>query len=126
MSMKKGVIMPEIDPQLIEMLRQARDEGASDLHISVATPPVMRLHNTLIPLPGAPRLMPPDTQRLLFSVMGEDHRRTLMENGEVDMAFGLPEIGRFRINIYRRIYRYILYCYILAQVKRQSVAMSVT
>ena len=92
--------MPEIDPQLIEMLRQARDEGASDLHISVATPPVMRLHNTLIPLPGAPRLMPPDTQRLLFSVMGEDHRRTLMENGEVDMAFGLPEIGRFRINIY--------------------------
>ena len=100
MSMKKGVIMPEIDPQLIEMLRQAREEGASDLHISVATPPVMRLHNTLIPLPGAPRLMPPDTQRLLFSVMGEDHRRTLMENGEVDMAFGLPEIGRFRINIY--------------------------
>ena len=92
--------MQEIDSQLIELLQQARAEGASDLHISVASPPVMRLHNALVTMEGAPKLMPEDTRRILFSVLDEDHRKSLTENGEVDLAFGLPEIGRFRINIY--------------------------
>ena len=94
--------MQQIDEQLVELLKQARQQGASDVHISVASPPVMRLHNTLVVMEGASRLMPPDTQRLLFSVLDEEHKRSLMEEGEVDLAFGLPDVGRFRINIYRQ------------------------
>ena len=94
--------MTEIDPVLIEMLKQAKEAGASDLHVAVATPPVIRVNSKLRPMEGQPRLMPPDTQKLLFSVMDESDLKTLKEEGEVDLAFGLPEVGRFRVNIYRQ------------------------
>ena len=94
--------MPQADPQLIEMLQQSKNIGASDLHIAVATPPLVRINNELHPLEGQPRLMPPDTERILFSIMDEAHKREIAEAGEVDMAFGLPEIGRFRVNVYRQ------------------------
>ena len=94
--------MPEIDPVLIEMLKQAKEAGASDLHVAVATPPVIRVNSKLCPMEGQPRLMPPDTQKLLFSIMNDNDLKTLMEEGEVDLAFGIPEIGRFRANIYRQ------------------------
>ena len=94
--------MPEIDPVLIEMLKQAKEAGASDLHVAVATPPVIRVNSKLSPMEGQPRLMPPDTQKLLFSIMNDNDLKTLKDEGEVDLAFGLPEIGRFRVNIYRQ------------------------
>ena len=94
--------MPEIDPVLIEMLKQAKEAGASDLHVAVATPPVIRVNSKLCPMEGQPRLMPPDTQKLLFSIMNDSDLNTLKDEGEVDLAFGLPEIGRFRVNIYRQ------------------------
>ena len=92
----------QIDPQLLDFLKRAIELKASDIHISVATPPMVRLNDQIMPLEDAPRLMPPDTQRLLFSIIDEDHMRTLMENGEVDMSFGVPEVGRFRINVYKQ------------------------
>ena len=94
--------MPEIDPVLIELLKRAKEAGASDLHVAVATPPVIRVNSRLSPMEGQPRLMPPDTQKLLFSIMNDNDLKTLMEEGEVDLAFGIPEIGRFRANIYRQ------------------------
>ena len=92
----------QIDPQLLDFLKRAIELKASDIHISVATPPMVRLNDQIMPLEDAPRLMPPDTQRLLFSIIDEDHMRTLTENGEVDMSFGVPEVGRFRINVYKQ------------------------
>ena len=94
--------MPQIDPVLVEMLKQAKEAGASDLHVAVATPPIIRVNSRLRPMEGQPRLMPPDTRKLLFSVMEENDQKTLLEEGEVDLAFGLPDIGRFRVNIYRQ------------------------
>ena len=91
-----------IDPQLVEYLKMAKDLGASDLHIAVAAPPMMRLHNRLTPLPEQPRLMPPDTERLLLSVMSDEYRERLMRDGEVDLAFGMHDLGRFRINVYKQ------------------------
>ena len=92
--------MPQIDEQLLNLLKAARERGASDLHISVATVPVVRVNNQLVPMEEEQRLMPDDTRRLLISVMNEEQIQTLKTNGEVDLSFGVPELGRFRINVY--------------------------
>ena len=92
--------MPQIDEQLLNILKAARERRASDVHISVATVPVIRVNSQLIPMEDQARLMPDDTRRLLTSVMNEEQLQTLKKNGEVDLAFGVQELGRFRINVY--------------------------
>ena len=92
--------MPQIDEQLLNILKAARECRASDVHISVATVPVIRVNSQLMPMEDQARLMPDDTRRLLTSVMNEEQLQTLKKNGEVDLAFGVPELGRFRMNVY--------------------------
>ena len=92
--------MPQIDEQLLNILKAARERRASDVHISVATVPVIRVNSQLMPMEDQARLMPDDTRRLLTSVMNEEQLQTLKKNGEVDLAFGVPELGRFRMNVY--------------------------
>ncbi len=92
----------QIDPQLKDILSQAIGMGASDIHISVAAPPMARVNDMITPLPDQPRLMPPDTQRLLFSIIDEDHMASLTENGETDLSYGVHDLGRFRVNVYRQ------------------------
>ena len=92
--------MPQIDEQLLNILKAARERRASDVHISVATVPVIRVNSQLMPMEDQTRLMPDDTRRLLTSVMNEEQLQTLKKNGEVDLAFGVPELGRFRMNVY--------------------------
>ena len=92
----------QIDPQLKHFLALAIEMGASDIHISVGAPPVVRLHDRIRPLEDQPRLMPDDTRRLLFSIIDEDHMDALTENGETDLSYGIPELGRFRVNVYRQ------------------------
>ena len=94
--------MLQIEPQLADLLREVKTLGASDLHISVATAPVIRVNSQLVPMENQPRLMPKDTQRLLFSIIDEEHMQMLQENGEVDLSFGMPDLGRFRVNVYRQ------------------------
>ena len=53
-------------------------------------------------MPGEEKLLPADTERMLMSIIDEEHRETLHQNGEVDFAFGMPQIGRFRVNVYRQ------------------------
>jgi twitching motility protein PilT len=92
----------QVEPRLQNILRIAKESGASDVHITVAVPPVMRVNNQLVPIPGEAKLLPADTKNLLFPTIDEDHRRTLTESGEVDFSFGIPSIGRFRVNVYRQ------------------------
>lgn len=92
--------MPQIDEQLLDLLRAAREQGASDLHISVFAVPVVRVNNQLVSLENKPQLRPDDTKRLLTSVMNEDQLQALKNDGEVDLSFGVPDLGRFRLNVY--------------------------
>ncbi len=87
---------------LNELLQTAKDKEASDLHITVGSPPVVRVHNKLTVLSEYPKLMPADTQSLLFSILNDEHIETLRRNGEVDMSYGVSRIGRFRVNVYRQ------------------------
>ncbi len=85
----------QIDP----LLREAVTRKASDLHLSVGLPPVIRLHGELIPL-EAPTLEPPDTAALARQIMSEKQRAIFEEKGELDMAYSSPGLARFRVNVY--------------------------
>lgn len=82
-----------------ELLGIAKEKGASDVHITVGVPPILRLHGTLDYLPYDP-LDSATTKELLYSTMNDEHKKTFEERGEMDFSFAIPEIGRFRVNAF--------------------------
>ncbi|HRT04343.1 MAG TPA: type IV pilus twitching motility protein PilT [Kiritimatiellia bacterium] len=87
--------------QMNDLLDLAVAEGASDLHLAVGLPPVMRLHGSLAPLDAEP-LTPEDTDRLMRSFTPEQHVRSLEEHGGSDFGFGFGDLARFRVSIFRQ------------------------
>ena len=84
-----------------EMLATAKDAGASDLHITVGVPPKMRVNGQLLTM-DYPRMLPPDTEKLLDEIMDEKQSARFEEKGEHDMSFSIPELGRYRVNAYKQ------------------------
>jgi twitching motility protein PilT len=76
-------------------------QGASDLHISVGIPPLLRLHGELVPM-SRPPLRPADTAGLVRQVLTEAQAETFLASGELDFSFSAPGVGRFRVNVYRQ------------------------
>ena len=87
--------------QFKNLLQTAVEQKASDLHFSVSLPPVLRLHGELIPLEGAP-LNQADTDNLAKQIMDEKQGREFLEKGEIDLAYSVSGLARFRVNIYRQ------------------------
>ncbi len=86
---------------IVELLREALDRKASDLHVTVDSPPVIRVNGELVRL-DRPRLQPADTRRLLVEMLDEDQVRRFDSEGEVDFAHSIAHLGRFRVNGYRQ------------------------
>ena len=84
-----------------ELLKQAKEMGASDLHITVGTPPKVRINGKLTTL-DFPRMMPPDTMAAVMEVMNDHQREVFEEKGEIDMSYAVPEMGRFRVNAFKQ------------------------
>ncbi len=84
-----------------QILKQAKEMGASDIHITVGLPPRVRLHGGLVDLPY-PKLTPEDTEKLTDSLMDEKDQKILKENGEVDLAYSSAESGRYRVNVFKQ------------------------
>jgi len=84
--------------EMNELLELAVEEGASDLHISVGIPPVLRIHGSLHPLDAAV-LKPEDTERLMKSITSPDHQQKVREQGGTDFGFGFGEKARFRVSV---------------------------
>ncbi|MGC8844227.1 MAG: type IV pilus twitching motility protein PilT [Candidatus Hydrogenedens sp.] len=84
-----------------ELLEKMIKAGASDLHIVVGVPPVIRVHGRLEYMPGYPRLSPEITQELIYSVMNEEQIAEFEKEKELDMSFGVEKLSRFRLNVYR-------------------------
>ncbi len=82
------------------MLQEVIDRNASDLHLVVGTPPVLRIDGALVPLPDMAPLTPQDTERLTFSLLSPDQKELLLVNKEVDFSFALGDLARFRVNAY--------------------------
>lgn len=84
-----------------EILRTAKDAGASDVHLTVGIPPKMRVFGNLITM-DYPRMMPADTLDVVVSIMSEEQRNRFEERGEYDLSFSLPNCGRYRVNVYKQ------------------------
>lgn len=85
---------------LKRILTLAVQRGASDVHMKVGLPPVLRIHGKLVPVTGEKRLMPEDTRDIAFSIMGERQKEKFRVSNEVDLAYGVSGLGRFRVNIF--------------------------
>ncbi len=83
-------------PQLLKFLI---DQGGSDLHISADSPPRIRLDGHLVPV-QLPKLDGNMSKQLCYSVLTEDQKRDFEANKELDLAFSVKNLARFRANIY--------------------------
>jgi twitching motility protein PilT len=74
--------------------------GASDLHVTVGSEPVVRLYGRLDRLPDFPRLSRDDTQRLLYRILSTEQQKHLEVNRQIDVSYSIPGLARFRVNVY--------------------------
>jgi twitching motility protein PilT len=92
-----GTIVPEFNSWLEELV----SANGSDLHVKVGSPPMMRLTHGLVRLDRDP-LSPIETQAIADGVIPEDRKALFKERGEVDFAYSVANIGRFRANVFRQ------------------------
>ena len=84
---------------LTQLLTRAAEKNATDLHLTVNSPPVLRVHGQLEPM-DYPVLDKNDTRRLIESILSPAHIEVLESKRSVDLAYGLNGTGRFRVNVY--------------------------
>lgn len=84
---------------LKEILNLLVEKNASDLHLSVGFPPHIRIDEKLIACEYDP-LSNEDVKSLVYSILSEDQKKTLEDNLELDMSFGLGDVARFRVNVF--------------------------
>lgn len=83
-----------------ELLQMVFDKDGSDLHIAAGVPPMIRVNGKLAPTDFEP-LQPEDTQKLIFSILTNEQRKTLEQTWELDCSYGVVGMGRFRVNVYK-------------------------
>jgi twitching motility protein PilT len=83
-----------------DLLQLVVTEGAADLHLRVATAPVIRLHGVLHRVDGPP-LKPEDTEELMRSITSEDHIQHVRERGGADFGFAFGDMARFRVSVFK-------------------------
>ncbi|MEE9252246.1 MAG: type IV pilus twitching motility protein PilT [Thermodesulfobacteriota bacterium] len=84
---------------LQQLLKSMAENNASDLHITQASPPMLRIDGKLVSIKHPP-LTPADTKDLCYGVLTDMQRHRFEENWELDFSFGLQGIGRFRGNVF--------------------------
>lgn len=89
--------------KLDEILTLAVQKEASDVHLKAGLVPVIRKHGKLRPLQtGLPLLTAEELEQMALSIMDDEQRKTFLKNKEMDMGYGVPRVGRFRLNIFKQ------------------------
>lgn len=86
-------------PHIDDLLRIMLERGGSDLHITVGSPPGIRQRGELIPIENMKPLMPRDTMEMILSLLSEEQRRRFETELELDFAYSIPGVSRFRANV---------------------------
>ena len=86
-----------------DLLRMAVEKKASDLHLKVGNNPYVRVDGTLVPLGGElSRVTPEEMLSMAFSMMTNRQKQKFKETAELDMAYGVAGLGRFRVNVFQQ------------------------
>ncbi|HEV8480415.1 MAG TPA: ATPase, T2SS/T4P/T4SS family, partial [Candidatus Eisenbacteria bacterium] len=83
---------------LTTLLAFAKEQGASDLHISAGQPPLLRLRGQLVRL-EMPALTRDDARAAIYDILNDEQKRVFEERRDIDFALDLPGVSRFRANI---------------------------
>src|SRR6266511_1866661 len=89
------------DTTLNHLLKQAVEMGASDLHLTTSSPPMVRLDGRLLPLPYPPMTVS-ETKQLAYSVLTDSQKKRFEESLELDFSFGIKGLARFRCNVFNQ------------------------
>src|SRR3989442_326555 len=82
------------------LLERMVARNASDLHVTVGTPPAMRVNGALERDQGAPNLTPDDTHQMLYRILSSEQQKLLEINRHIDLAHSIPGLARFRVNVF--------------------------
>src|SRR6186997_2394662 len=88
--------------QINQLLQTAVASGASDLHLKVGSYPMMRVNGTLVVASEEKRLDRNDTEAIAQSILGRDHVEKFKQNQDVDLAYSIDGLGRFRCNVFQQ------------------------
>lgn len=84
-----------------QLLETTIARNASDLHLSVGSPPLIRIYGQLIPMPGAEPITTEEIGNLVAPLLSPEQRQVFEKDFEVDFSYALENKGRFRVNLYR-------------------------
>ncbi|MDD5657897.1 MAG: type IV pilus twitching motility protein PilT [Elusimicrobia bacterium] len=85
--------------ELVEILKTAVQSGASDIHLVIGKPPMMRLNGEIAEIPGTQKLTADESKRLIYSILYDEQRAKFEENWELDCSFAITGFARFRVNV---------------------------
>ncbi len=88
--------------ELNDVLSVAVKGGASDIHLKAGLPPMFRLNGKLVPLKDRQRISPEELSRMALSIMNNYQRERFKQYNEMDLAYGVPGLGRFRVNVFQQ------------------------
>jgi twitching motility protein PilT len=88
--------------QLNDLLKVAVAAGASDLHLKVGSYPIMRINGALVIASEEKRLERGDTEAIANELLTPEHQEKFRRVQEVDLAYGVPGLGRFRCNVFQQ------------------------
>lgn len=85
---------------MLDILQIAVKKGASDIHLIVGKPPMLRILGSILPLEGYNVLTAEDTKKLIYGILYDDQKQKFEEKLELDCSYGVPGLSRFRINVF--------------------------
>jgi twitching motility protein PilT len=88
--------------ELNDILALAIQGGSSDIHLKAGLPPMFRINGSLLPLKDGKRISPEEMQRMALSIMNNYQRERFKQFNELDLAYGVPGLGRFRVNVFQQ------------------------
>lgn len=87
-------------PRIEILLEEVIKKKASDLHLQVGLPPMLRVDGALIPVAGADLLVEESLEALIFAILDDDQKQILLKDKEFDFSFAFGDLGRFRVNAF--------------------------
>lgn len=89
-------------PHVDDLLRLMLGRGGSDLHITVGSPPGIRQRGHIVPVENTKTLTPRDTAEMILGLLSEEQRRRYETELELDFAYNIPGVSRFRANVFQQ------------------------
>ena len=88
--------------EINDLLKKAAGYNASDLHLKVGNPPVIRVDGKLHPIPQMRRVTQEDVMKMAFGIMNDSQKERFKRSNELDIAYSVPGLGRFRVNVFQQ------------------------